>query len=182
MPAWTELHRRASCSCLLAFLESRVAVTSSQKHIARERSARNLHTIEVLKVLPWTRISALFYQRHHVRIIRARKVLTDVQFLTLSHILTSSVLQRQNNDALSALSAKVTQLRSVTVDIYDNARDQGIIDSTNETFSNMLTGVQGSARRLGTMAAQGNKVAVLKLAGIIVGVVVVLWWLLSWFW
>jgi blocked-early-in-transport protein 1 len=32
------------------------------------------------------------------------------------------------------------------------------------------------------MASQGNKVAVLKLAGIIVTTVVVLWWILSWFW
>lgn len=32
------------------------------------------------------------------------------------------------------------------------------------------------------MASQGNKVAVLKLAGIIVATVVLLWWILSWFW
>jgi blocked-early-in-transport protein 1 len=32
------------------------------------------------------------------------------------------------------------------------------------------------------MASQGNKVAVFKLAGIIVATVVVLWWILSWFW
>jgi len=32
------------------------------------------------------------------------------------------------------------------------------------------------------MASQGNKVAVLKLAGIIVGVMVLLYWILSWFW
>lgn len=31
------------------------------------------------------------------------------------------------------------------------------------------------------MASQGNKVAVLKLAGIIIGTVLVLYWLLSWF-
>lgn len=32
------------------------------------------------------------------------------------------------------------------------------------------------------MASQGNKVAVLKLAGIIVATVVLLWYILSWFW
>jgi len=32
------------------------------------------------------------------------------------------------------------------------------------------------------MASQGNKVAVLKLAGMIVGVMVLLYWVLSWFW
>ncbi|KAM0707439.1 hypothetical protein Q7P35_004084 [Cladosporium inversicolor] len=90
--------------------------------------------------------------------------------------------ERQNNDSLSALSAKVSALRSVTVDIYDNARDQHVIDNTSESFSNMTTSIKGSARRLGVMASQGNKVAVLKLAGIIVATVVVLWWILSWFW
>ncbi|KAK3708433.1 hypothetical protein LTR37_011529 [Vermiconidia calcicola] len=88
--------------------------------------------------------------------------------------------ERQNNDSLAALSSKVSALRSVTVDIYDNARDQGVIDSTSETFSGMTTSIKGSARRLGTMASQGNKVAVLKLAGIIIAVVVMLYWLLSW--
>lgn len=32
------------------------------------------------------------------------------------------------------------------------------------------------------MAQQGNKVAILKLAGIIIGTVVVLWWILGFFW
>lgn len=86
----------------------------------------------------------------------------------------------QNNDSLAALSSKVSALRSVTIDIYDNARDQGVIDSTTDTFSNMTTSIKGSARRLGVMASQGNKVAVLKLAGIIIAVVLVLYWLMSW--
>ncbi|TKA80282.1 hypothetical protein B0A55_03025 [Friedmanniomyces simplex] len=90
--------------------------------------------------------------------------------------------ERQNTDSLSALQAKVSQLRSVTIDIYDNARDQHVIDSTSDTFSTMGSSLKGSARRLGVMASQGNKVAVLKLAGIIVGVVVLLYWLASFFW
>jgi blocked-early-in-transport protein 1 len=44
----------------------------------------------------------------------------------------------------------------------------------------MTTGLKGSARRLGTMASQGNKVAVLKLAGILIAAVVVLYWVGSW--
>jgi len=32
------------------------------------------------------------------------------------------------------------------------------------------------------MAKQGNKVAIFKLAGIIVAACVVLYWILSWFW
>ncbi|KAK3620829.1 hypothetical protein LTR56_023161 [Elasticomyces elasticus] len=90
--------------------------------------------------------------------------------------------ERQNTDSLSALQSKVSQLRSVTIDIYDNARDQHIIDSTSDTFSTMTGSLKGSARRLGVMARNGDKVAVLKVAGMIIGVVVVLWWLASWFW
>lgn len=38
--------------------------------------------------------------------------------------------ERQNNARLDELSAKVTALRGVTVDIYDNARAQEVIDNT----------------------------------------------------
>lgn len=38
--------------------------------------------------------------------------------------------ERQNNARLDELSAKVTALRGVTVDIYDNARAQDVIDNT----------------------------------------------------
>lgn len=123
----------------------------------------------------------------YVRSLRARTVthpphhtLTCPSVHLYSSSLTNNPAPRQNNDSLAALSQKVSQLRSVTVDIYDNARDQGVIDSTSETFSNMTTSLKGSARRLGTMASQGNKVAIFKLAGMLVGVVVVMYWLLSW--
>jgi len=83
--------------------------------------------------------------------------------------------ERQNNSRLSELSAKVTALRGVTVDIYDNARAQDVIDNTSDTFSSMSTSLKGSAGRLGRMAASGNKVAILKLSGMIIGVVIGLW-------
>lgn len=65
----------------------------------------------------------------------------------------------------------------MTIDIYDNARDQHVIDSTSETFSSLGTSVKGSATRLTRMAQSGNKIAILKLAGIIVGVVLILYWI-----
>ncbi|KAH6629066.1 hypothetical protein C7974DRAFT_412892 [Boeremia exigua] len=86
--------------------------------------------------------------------------------------------ERQNNSRLDELSAKVSALRGVTIDIYDNARDQGVIDSTTETFSTFSTSLTTSAGRLTRMAASGNRVAVLKLAGILSGVGLVLWFLL----
>ncbi|KAJ4407941.1 hypothetical protein N0V91_003607 [Didymella pomorum] len=85
--------------------------------------------------------------------------------------------ERQNNSRLDELSAKVSALRGVTIDIYDNARDQGVIDSTSETFSSFSTSLKGSAGRLTRMAASGNKIAVLKLSGIIIGIVLVLYFL-----
>jgi blocked early in transport 1 len=41
--------------------------------------------------------------------------------------------------------------------------------------------LKGSASRLGRMAASGNKVAVLKLSGIIIGAFIVLYYLLKLF-
>ncbi|KAK1755693.1 protein transport protein sft1 [Echria macrotheca] len=85
--------------------------------------------------------------------------------------------ERQNNARLEELSSKVSALRGVTIDIYDNARAHEVIDSTSETFSSMGTQLKGSATRLGRMAASGNKVAVLKLSGIIIGTIIFLYYL-----
>jgi len=85
--------------------------------------------------------------------------------------------ERQNNSRLTELSAKVSALRGVTVDIYDNARAQDVIDNTSDTFSSMGTSLKGSAGRLGRMAASGNKVAIFKLAGMIIGTVLALWFI-----
>ncbi|KAF2713446.1 hypothetical protein K504DRAFT_461972 [Pleomassaria siparia CBS 279.74] len=85
--------------------------------------------------------------------------------------------ERQNNSRLDELASKVTALRGVTIDIYDNARDQVVIDNTSDTFSSFGNSLKGSATRLGRMAQSGNKVAILKLAGIIIGTVLVLYWI-----
>ncbi|KZF20594.1 hypothetical protein L228DRAFT_269896 [Xylona heveae TC161] len=89
--------------------------------------------------------------------------------------------ERQNNSRLDELSHKISALRGVTIDIYDNARNHDLIDSSNETFSNFSTSLKGSAVRLGRMAKSGNRVAIFKLAAIIVGAVLLLWWIVSWF-
>ena len=52
--------------------------------------------------------------------------------------------ERQNNSRLDELSAKVSALRGVTVDIYDSARDQGVIDST--VRNHMLSHTQNTKR------------------------------------
>ncbi|KJZ71054.1 hypothetical protein HIM_09554 [Hirsutella minnesotensis 3608] len=84
--------------------------------------------------------------------------------------------ERQNNSRLDELSAKVSALRGVTIDIYDNARAQDVIDNTSDTFSSMTTQMKGSAGRLTRMAASGNKVAIMKLSGIIIALFLVLYY------
>ncbi|PKY03156.1 hypothetical protein P168DRAFT_291298 [Aspergillus campestris IBT 28561] len=88
--------------------------------------------------------------------------------------------EQQNNALLNSLSGKVSALKSVTVDIYDNARDQETLDHSGQVFSSLGTSLQGSASRLTRMAKQGDTVAVLKVAGICVGVGVLIWLFLSW--
>lgn len=39
-------------------------------------------------------------------------------------------IHRQNNSRLSELSSKISTLRGVTIDIYDNARSQDVIDNS----------------------------------------------------
>lgn len=56
--------------------------------------------------------------------------------------------ERQNNSRLSELSAKVTALRGVTVDIYDNARAQDVIDNTVSVQSSVyIVQTAGSCER-----------------------------------
>lgn len=85
--------------------------------------------------------------------------------------------ERQNNSRLEELSAKVSSLRGITVDMYDDARNQDVIDNTSDTFSSMTNQLKGSAGRLTRMAASGNKVAVFKLAGILIGIVILLYYI-----
>ncbi|KAL7960315.1 hypothetical protein V8C34DRAFT_276826 [Trichoderma compactum] len=88
--------------------------------------------------------------------------------------------ERQNNARLQELSSKVTALRGVTVDIYDNARAQDVIDNTTDTFTSMASQVKGSANRLTRMAASGNNVAIIKLSAIIIGAFLLLYYGIKW--
>jgi blocked-early-in-transport protein 1 len=90
--------------------------------------------------------------------------------------------ESQNNELLSSLAAKTSALKHITLDIYDNARSQDTLDTTNEVFSNMSTSIRGSAGRLTRMARSGDKVAVFKLAGCIIGGVLVVWFVGGWIW
>lgn len=47
---------------------------------------------------------------------------------------TANHAKRQNDSRLDELASKVSALRGVTIDIYDSARDQNVIDSTVRPF------------------------------------------------
>src|ERR1700754_1185953 len=94
---------------------------------------------------------------------------------------SSAHIESQNNDALSALSSKITALRGVTVDIYDQARNHDLIDQNTDAFTSFGNNLRGSAGRLTRMAQSGNKVAILKLSCILVGVIILLYWVLGFF-
>ncbi|OCT53199.1 Protein transport protein sft1 [Cladophialophora carrionii] len=88
--------------------------------------------------------------------------------------------EEQNNALLTSLSQKTSALKHITLDIYDNARNQGTLDSTNEVFSSMSTNIRGSAGRLTRMARQGDRVAVLKVAGVVIVAALLVWWVGGW--
>ncbi|RPB29556.1 hypothetical protein L211DRAFT_775515, partial [Terfezia boudieri ATCC MYA-4762] len=48
---------------------------------------------------------------------------------------------RQNNARLDELASKITALRGVTVDIYDNARDQRLLDQNVASYSALLPSI-----------------------------------------
>ncbi|KAA8911116.1 hypothetical protein FN846DRAFT_466285 [Sphaerosporella brunnea] len=88
--------------------------------------------------------------------------------------------ERQNNALLDDLASKVTALRGVTVDIYDQARDHQVIDHSNEVLSSFNTSLKNSVGRIRLMAQTGGKTQTLRLAAMIVGGVVVLYLLWGW--
>ncbi|KAK5987862.1 Protein transport protein sft1 [Cladobotryum mycophilum] len=88
--------------------------------------------------------------------------------------------ERQNNARLDELSSKITALRGVTIDIYDNARAQDVIDNTSDTFTSMTSQMKGSATRLTRMAASGNNIAIIKLSAIVIGIFLILYYGIKW--
>jgi blocked-early-in-transport protein 1 len=50
----------------------------------------------------------------------------------------------------------------------------------SQVFSSLSTNLKGSASRLTRMAKQGDTVAIMKVAGIVIGAGIALWLLLGW--
>lgn len=68
-------------------------------------------------------------------------------------------------------------LTTPSVHLFSPIRYDDIADvQQSDTFSSMTTQMKGSAGRLTRMAASGNRVAILKLSGIVIGVFLVLFY------
>lgn len=88
--------------------------------------------------------------------------------------------ERQNNALLEDLAHKVTTLRGVTVDIYDNARDHALIDDSNNLFESFHSSLKNSVGRVRLMSQNSNKTQTLKLAGMMVGTIIVMYMVWGW--
>jgi blocked-early-in-transport protein 1 len=64
--------------------------------------------------------------------------------------------ERQNNARLDELSAKVSALRGVTVDIYDNARAQDVIHDTVRLSLPLSTPALSNTMRLTLRTFRSN--------------------------
>ncbi|KAH8154134.1 uncharacterized protein LAJ45_01902 [Morchella importuna] len=89
--------------------------------------------------------------------------------------------ERQNNARLDELASKVTSLRDVTINIYDNARDQHIIDDSSDLFDNFSSSLKQSTARITRMASSGTKSQTLKMAAVATGTIVMLYLVWGWF-
>ncbi|KAJ6261283.1 hypothetical protein Dda_3952 [Drechslerella dactyloides] len=89
--------------------------------------------------------------------------------------------ERQNNARLDDLAGKVTSIRDFTINIYNQASDQRLIDDNNDTFANMGNSVKNTANRLTRMAKNTSNIQIFRLAGFIVAGVLVLWIIWGWF-
>ncbi|KAK6538937.1 hypothetical protein TWF694_010488 [Orbilia ellipsospora] len=88
--------------------------------------------------------------------------------------------ERQNNARLDDLAGKVTSIRDFTINIYNQASDQRLIDDNNDAFSNMTTSVKNTANRLTRMAKNTSNIQIFRLAGMIIAGVIVLWIIWGW--
>ncbi|EPS42016.1 hypothetical protein H072_4074 [Dactylellina haptotyla CBS 200.50] len=83
--------------------------------------------------------------------------------------------ERQNNARLDDLAGKVSSIRDFTINIYNQASDQRLIEDNTDTFSNMTNSVKNTANRLTRMAKNTSNVQTFRLAGMIIAAVIVLW-------
>lgn len=92
---------------------------------------------------------------------------------------TQSMLERQNNQQVDELRAKVNSLKSVSIDIHDELKNHNEMldvlgNDADETFAFM--GV--STKRLGKLMQSGNGRVMCYLIGFVVTTFIVIWFLI----
>ncbi len=91
-----------------------------------------------------------------------------------------NILEQQNNDRIAELSDQVSRLKSLTIDIGNEVREQNaLLDNMGDGFSSTRDLLQGSLRRIGFMLERGGTKHMLYMVGFVVAVMVFLYWVMS---
>ncbi len=91
-----------------------------------------------------------------------------------------NILEQQNNDRIAELSDQVSRLKSLTIDIGNEVREQNsLLDNMGDGFSSTRDLLQGSLRRIGFMLERGGSKHMCYMVGFVVAVMVFLYWVMS---
>ena len=92
----------------------------------------------------------------------------------------ANILEQQNNERMNELANHVALLKGLTIEIGNEVREQNsLLDNMNDGFTNTRDLLQNSLRRIGTMLEQGGTKHMCYMVIFCVGVMMLLWWLMS---
>ena len=92
----------------------------------------------------------------------------------------ANILEQQNNERMNELADHVALLKGLTIEIGNEVREQNsLLDNMNDGFTNTRDLLQNSLRRIGTMLEQGGTKHMCYMVLFCVGVMMLLWWLMS---
>ncbi|QPK66814.1 hypothetical protein CNBG_9688 [Cryptococcus deuterogattii R265] len=93
---------------------------------------------------------------------------------------TDQTLENQNEEELNSLHSKIKSLRSVTIDILDDAnRQNDQLDRTTNTFSSFASSLFSTSRHHSRSIAANSALRQYRMIAYIVMGVVVLWLVLK---
>ena len=88
-------------------------------------------------------------------------------------------MEQQNNDRVSSLSDQVSLLKSLTIDIGNEVREQNdLLDNMDNNFSNTGDLMGLSIRKISEMMGSTSSKHMLILAGFVVFVMTFLYWMM----
>lgn len=93
---------------------------------------------------------------------------------------SSSLMEQQNDDRISALSDQVARLKGLTIDIGNEVKEQNqLLDDMGEGFSGVQNLLANSLSRIGNMLKTGGAKHMCYLVTFVVGVMVFLYWMMK---